>query len=439
MNITSFDKLNQCQNEEQVCLQGRIHTLRSGKKHTFVILRERHQTIQLFITNENIKNIIDPLKSESVIRAYGKLMKLNDGSVKSCTITNMEIHIDNIEIISENQYELPIQVHNVDKIGVHMDMALEHRAINLRTIENSAIFQIQSLMCNYFRTFMTQNDFIEINTPKLISTASESGASVFTVDYYGKQRYLAQSAQLFKQTMINAGYKRVFEIAPAFRAEKSTGPRHLCEFVSLDIEMEFQHDYLETPKILYQFLVYLFDNLHNNHQDLLKNIHSYKPLQYPKEPVILNYWDSIKMLEEWGYKAQCPEDINTEDEKQIGNMVKEKFNSDIVIINKYPKDARPFYSMTCNNDPNITNSYDIILCGNEILSGSQRENNYQKLIYKAKEKGVNVENIKDYIDSFKYGSPPHAGGAFGLERLTKFFLGIDNIRMVSLFPNYYHG
>ena len=124
--------------------------------------------------------------------------------------------------------------------------------------------------------------------------------------------------------------------------------------------------------------------------------------------------------------------------KKIGEMIKEKINSDIVIINRYPKDTRPFYSATSDDNYNLTNSYDIILRGNEILSGSQRENEYQKLVYKAMEKSVNIDNLKEYIDSFKYGSPPHAGGGFGLERITMFFLGINNIRLASLFPNYYN-
>jgi aspartyl-tRNA synthetase len=383
--------------------------------------------------------MVNSLKPESIIRVYGKLTKLNDGSVKSCTLTNMEVHVEKIDIISENKYELPIQVHNVDKIGVNMDIALEHRHMNLRTIENQSIFGIQSLITNYFRTYMTRNDFVEIHTPKLINIASESGASVFCVDYFGKPRYLAQSPQLYKQMMINAGYKKVFEIGHVFRAEKSTGRRHLCEFTGLDIEMEFENDYMEVPKFLYSFLVYLFDNLQNNHQDLLQNVHSFQPLQYPKEPLVVDYWECIKILEDSGYQVQCPEDINTEDEKQIGIMVKEKFGSDIVIVNRYPKNARPFYSANCNEDQNLTNSYDIILRGNEILSGSQRESNYNKLISKALEKGVNIDNLKEYLESFKYGSPLHAGGGFGLERITMFFLGIDNIRLASLFPVHYQG
>jgi aspartyl-tRNA synthetase len=439
MNLLTFDKLATYENNKYVYIQGRIHTLRIAKKHTFLVLREREKTIQLFIENEEQRNIVNHLKPESIIRAFGKLIKCADNTIKSCTITDMEIHAEKIEIESENHYDLPVQVHNTDKINVHMDTALEHRFVNLRTIENQSIFQLQSLICHYFRQFMTNNDFIEIHTPKLISTASESGAHVFNVDYFGKQRYLAQSPQLYKQMMINAGYKRVYEIGPVFRAEKSTGPRHLCQFYGLDCEMEIVNDYLEVPIFLYKFLVYLFDNLQNKHQDLLNNVHTFKPLIYPPNPIVLDYWDCIKMVEESGYQVQCPDDINTADEKQIGVMVKEKFNSDIVIIDKYPKNARPFYSTLCPENLNVTNSYDIILYGNEILSGAQRENDYETLIKQAKEKNINTDNLKEYLDSFKYGSPKHGGGGFGLERITMFFLGIDNIRMGSLFPVYYSG
>jgi nondiscriminating aspartyl-tRNA synthetase len=443
-NIQSFYNLNEISNNTIVTIQGRIHNIRVGKKNTFLILREKHNTIQIVITESSIpiKNIVDNLKLETIIQVQGNLQKYDKEQIKSCTINNMEICVDdnqnhNINVISHNNYDLPIQIHNIDKIGANIDVILEHRAFSLRTLENQSIFQIQALICKYFRNYFDEQNFIEIHTPKLISTASESGAHVFTVDYFGTPRYLAQSPQLYKQAMINAGLKKVYEIGPVFRAEKSTGPRHLCQFFGLDIEMEIENDYLEVVKTLYGFLVYLFDNLSQNHKDLLKNISSYQHLVYPKEPLIIEYWDAIKMLQESGYQIQSPEDINTTDEKQIGIFVKEKFNSDIVILTKYPKEARPFYSMPCQDNPNLTNSYDIILRGNEILSGSQRVNDYNMLINNAKLKNVSIENLKEYIDSFKYGSPLHGGGGFGLERITMFLLGIDNIKLASLFPVYY--
>lgn len=434
-----MENLNNYQHEQIVSIQGRLHNLRPGKKNVFVILRDRHQTLQLVVTDEINRNIILNLKLESIIKVTGKLMKLKEGMIKSCTITDMEIHVGEIKVISENKYDIPIAIHNSDKIQTHMDTMLTHRTISLRTLENQSIFQVQSLVCQYFREYMAQNGFMEIHTPKIIQVASESGAQVFKLDYFGKNRYLAQSPQLYKQMMINAGCKRVYEIGPIFRAEKSMGPRHLTEFNGLDMEMEIENNYVEVIHMLYNFLVYLFDNLTNKHQDLLKNIPSYQPIQYNKEPLIVDYYDCIQMLEESGYEVQCRDDINTADEKQIGKVIKEKYGIDLFVINNYPKECRPFYSMPGEpgNNPPTCKSYDFILRGNEILSGAQRVNDYEMLCNNASEKGLDIESIKEYADSFKYGSPPHGGGGFGMERITMFLLNIDNIRLASLFPNYY--
>jgi aspartyl-tRNA synthetase len=422
---------------QNTSLQGRLHNIRVGKKNSFLILRIKNETLQLFVETEKIKDIIDDLKLESVIYVEGEIKNLDIGSIKSCTITDKELYVAKINIISKNNYDLPIQIHNSDKIVSNMDTVLDNRSLSLRTLENQSIFQIQSLICKYFRNFFDEHDFIEMHSPKIISTASESGAQVFTLDYFGTPRYLAQSPQLYKQAMINAGFKSVYEIGHVFRAEKSTGPRHLTEFTGLDIEMEIQNDYLEVVNILYKFLVYLFDNLQEKHQNLLKNIPSYKKLEYNHQPLIIDYYEAIKLLEESGYKFECRDDINTIDERQIGLYIKEKYNSDIVVLTKYPKEARPFYSLTCDDNQNLTYSYDIILCGNEILSGSQRVNDYNMLINNAKSKNINIENIKEYTESFKYASPKHGGGGFGLERITMFFLGLENIKLASLFPNFY--
>jgi aspartyl-tRNA synthetase len=426
------------ENSNSIIKTGYLHNIRVGKKNTFIILRNKHTTIQIVIETEKIKNIINDLSLESIISVTGELKNLEEGSIKSCTITNAEIYANEIKVICKNNFELPLQVNNTDKIRSHIDTILNNRNISLRTIENQSIFQIQSLICKYFRNFFGDKDFIEIHTPKILAGASESGAQVFMLDYFGEKRCLAQSPQLYKQAMINAGYKNVFEIGSVFRAEKSTGPRHLTEFIGLDIEMEIKESYLEVVNTLYNFLKYLFDKLQNEHQELLKNVETYKKLEYPEEPLIFEYYEIIKKMENEGFTFQNRDDINTIDEKNIGDYVKEKYNSDIVILTKYPKEARPFYSMVNDEDNNLTNSYDIILCGNEILSGAQRINDYNMLIENAKIKGINIESIKEYIDTFKYGSPKHGGGGFGLERITMFFLRLTNIKFASLFPNYYN-
>lgn len=430
------------ENGKQLTLKGRVHQIRvKGKKRAFVIIRSRHNTLQLITESETlITQTINQLNLEDIVEVTGKIQELPAGSVKSCTISNFELEIEEIKIRSKcNDDQLPMLIYN-NKIESHLDTILEHRSFSLRTLENQAIFAIQSLICQYFRKYLNQRGFIEIHTPKIISTASESGAQVFSVNCYERQKYLCQSPQLHKQALINSGFERVYEIGPVFRAERSSGPRHLFEFNSMDLETEIQTDYKEVIHLLYGLLTYIIGNLERSHKDLLNSVQTYRPLVYPEEPLIIEYMDALTMLKEvYGSEATLDYnyDINQADEKRIGELVKEKYQSDIVVLNRYPKVFRPFYSKTSSSDPLLTNSYDIILRGNEILSGSERVNNYETLLDNLKIQGVNPETLSEYLESFKHGSPNHGGGAFGLERLTMFILNLPNIKLASLYPNYY--
>lgn len=437
--MMKMDKLKNCESGSNVIVRGRVHNLRVGKKMSFLILRDMDKTLQCVASSESYKDILNKLRMESIVEITGKLIIMDKNSVKGCNIDNMEIILDNVKIISEPITEtLPLQIHNVESIKSHMDTNLNHRTLSLRTIENQSIFKIQSLICTYFREYMKNNGFIEIHTPKIISVASESGAQVFPLKYFDTTRYLAQSPQLYKQMMINSDYDRVYEIGPVFRAEKSVGPRHLTEFTGLDMEMTIFNDCREVIEMLYGFLKYCFDNIKNKDYNLLKNIPTFKDIKYPDVPLILDYYECIDELEKWGYNVQSKDDINTADEKEIGKMVKEKYDSDIVVLINYPKNARPFYSMPHESNENVCKSYDFILCGNEILSGAQRINSYEMLVNNAKKHNINIDNMKEYFDSFKYGSPCHGGGGFGLERITMFFLGLPNIKNASLYPNFYN-
>jgi nondiscriminating aspartyl-tRNA synthetase len=419
-------------------LQGRVHIIRQkNAKLSFIILREKHRTIQLVLFGEEINKKIASLTLESIIEVIGKVAKC-EKSVDGCYFHRSEIQVTDLSIVSQSASVLPIQVYNASILPANIDTKLKYRVMDLRSIENQAFIQIQSLVCKYFRKYVDNDGFTEIHTPKMISASSESGANVFKIDYFGKNYYLAQSPQLFKQMMINTGIKRVFEIGPVFRAEKSTGPRHLTEFTGIDIEMEIENNYEEVIHMLYDIIIYIFDSL-KNHQDLLSRISTYQPLVYPQKPVIIDYHDAIKYLEEDGYKVSDKNDMNIADERALGDFVKKQFNTDIFILNKFPTNIRPFYSMPNEENNNVCNAYDIIFRGNEILSGSQRINDYQMLIKRMNECGINMETMTEYVDSFKFGSPKHGGGGFGLERIVMFFLGMNNVKLASLFPKNYTG
>jgi aspartyl-tRNA synthetase len=288
-----------------------------------------------------------------------------------------------------------------------------------------------------FREYLYSQGFIEIHTPKLIGGSSEGGANVFKLKYFNQDCCLAQSPQLYKQMALAADLERVFEIGPVFRAENSNTYRHLCEFTGLDMEMTFKSHYFEVLDLLSDMLVYIFENLEKRFAKELKVVGD----QYPFEPFVcknpvvrISFKDGVKMLLEAKYQQDPLEDLTSENEKALGRLVKEKYETDFYMLYGYPVNARPFYTMIDPEDPNYTNSYDFFMRGEEITSGAQRIHDPEFLAERAKAHGIAVESIQSYIDAFKYGISQHAGAGFGLERIVKFYCNIQNIRKCSMFP-----
>jgi len=307
----------------------------------------------------------------------------------------------------------------------------------MRTPANQGVFRLQSGVGELFREYLLSQGFIEIHTPKLISAASEGGAEVFEVTYFERKAYLAQSPQLYKQMAICADMERVFEIGPVFRAENSNTHRHLCEFVGLDLEMQFENHYSEVIKVLGELFVSIFKGLETRYKVELAAVYQqfpFEPLQYCEPTLVLKFPDAIKLLREAGKSIEDFEDLNTDSERALGRIVKEKYKTDFFVLDKFPSAVRPFYTMPDPDDPRYSNSYDLFLRGEEICSGSQRVHEVNLLIERAKSKGVNIQTIQAYIDAFKYGAPPHGGGGVGLERVLMLYLNLHNIRKSSMFP-----
>ena len=325
------------------------------------------------------------------------------------------------------------------EIVVKMKTRLDNRVMDLRVPTTQAIFKVQSGVCHLFREFLDSKGFIEIHTPKLIAGASEGGANVFKMKYFGTDACLAQSPQLYKQMCIIGDMKKVYEIGAVFRAENSMTSRHLCEFTGLDFEMEIKEHYFEVLDVIGELFYHIFEGLNKNYKKEIETVNSqypFEPLVYSKEALKLDFKEGCKLLEENGYHQNINDDLDTENEKQLGRLVKEKYNTDFYILYGYPKSARPFYTMP---DPHtdfdsFTNSYDAFIRGEEVLSGAQRIHDYDLLLKKVNEKGINPSTLKDYLDSFKLGAPPHGGAGIGLERVVKLFLGIKNIKKCVMFP-----
>lgn len=444
---TEIEDLTKSMVDTEILIRGRVHAARLTGKQCFLKLRHRYYSVQvLYSVNEKVSKqmlkFIAACPKESIVDLTGTLV-LADTPVESCTQKNLELQGLTFHVVSESIPQLPLQIDDAtrrfDGEGpvVKQDTRLDNRILDMRTPTNQAIFRVGHGIAALFREYLTSQGFTEIHTPKIISAISEGGANVFEVTYFKRKAYLAQSPQLYKQMAVCGDIERVFTVGAVFRAEDSNTHRHLCEFVGLDIEMAFKEHYHEVLEILGRMFIHIFKGLQEQYKVEIERVGE----QFPAEPfkfiepaLILEYPEGIKMLREAGIEIGDFEDLSTPNEKLLGKLVKAKYDTDFYILDKYPLEVRPFYTMPDPHNEQYSNSYDIFMRGEEIMSGAQRIHDPNLLEERAKVHEISLPTIKDYIDSFRYGSSPHAGGGVGAERVLMLFLGLDNIRKTSMFP-----
>ncbi|GJP45857.1 hypothetical protein CLOM_g5200 [Closterium sp. NIES-68] len=443
---------------EVVLVRGRVHNVRAKGKMGFIVVREGGCTVQCVLAvgaegahvSKGMVKYAAGLSRESVVDVTGEVV-VPEKPIES-TSQQVELHVRAVHAVSRALPVLPLNIddaarsekdiEDAEKAGVQyvrvgQDTRLNNRVLDLRTPANQAIFRVQSAVSQLFREYLTSQGFIEIHTPKLIGGSSEGGAAVFRLDYKGQAACLAQSPQLYKQMAVCADLGRVFEIGPVFRAEDSFTHRHLCEFTGMDFEMEIREHYSEIMDVINDLFVAIFDGLNTRCAKELAAInHQYpfEPLKYTKEGVRITFPEGMALLKEAGYEVDAFGDINTEQEKKLGELVKQKYGVDFYIMHRYPMAARPFYTMPCPDDGRYTNSFDVFIRGEEILSGAQRIHDADFLARRATECGIDVKTIAPYIDSFRFGAVPHGGIGVGLERVVMLFCGLNNIRKSSMFP-----
>ncbi|XP_064643801.1 aspartate--tRNA ligase, cytoplasmic-like [Lineus longissimus] len=435
--------------DQKVWARGRLHTSRATGKQCFIVLRMQQFSIQGVIAvsatiSKQMVKFTSSINKESIIDVCG-VLKTVPKKVESCSQQDVELHLQEVWVVSEAAPMLPLQIEDAmrseeDETGLakaSQDTRLDHRIIDLRTATNQAIFRVEAAACHLFRKYLTEKGFVEIHTPKMISAASEGGANVFEVTYFKGKCYLAQSPQLYKQMAISGDFDKVFTVGAVFRAEDSNTHRHLTEFVGLDLEMAFNYHYHEVVDVIGELFVSIFKGLRDNFADIIETVSK----QYPCEPfkflepsLRLEFPEGIKMLREAGIDIGDEDDLSTPNEKLLGKIVKAKYDTDFYILDKYPLAVRPFYTMPDPNSKIYSNSYDMFMRGEEILSGAQRVHDPEFLTERAKAHGIEIETIKAYIDSFRFGAPPHAGGGIGCERVCMLYLGLHNIRKTSMFP-----
>lgn len=430
-NLKLANIFNLSKENKNILIRGRIQFRRNLGNVLFLIINEFNEKIQCIIRRDNeIFNFIKKIPIGSLVILLGDLVKSKKQvNNVSNNVSNLELLISKCFILNKTEtYQL-----NKNKL-VNYNL----RSLDIRQDKNKIIFKLVNSVVEYFKSYLLQNNFIQIFSPKIIEGASEGGSECFKLDYYGKMATLAQSPQLYKQILsANSDFARVFEIGPIFRAENSMTKRHLSQYTGLDLEMVIDNNYSEVIEMLSNLLIYIFENIEKNNKNevnILKKFYNYEPIKYTNPITRLEYKDACKLLNENNITQDVVEDLSTYNEKMLGKLIKDKYNVDIFILDKYPKSVRPFYTKKCPKDTRFTNSYDIILRGTEILSGAQRIHSYQELCEALKEKNMELNEIQGYLSTFKYATYPHGGGGFGLERFIMTLFNIPSIKQCSLFP-----
>lgn len=448
---------------KEVLFRARIHHIRKMSAHlVFFVLRQQTTTVQGVLhehgsISPHFLYWAEHLDIESVVLVKGivQLPKAKEGEIKGATIHDVEISVHELHVESKVTTPLPFSVAEAEvtkaeteqegdtRVRVSDRTRLSNRVIDLRSTTSQAIFRIQSGLCNLFRSYLDTQGFVEIHTPKLQGGATESGASVFKIDYFGRPAFLAQSPQLAKQMCISADFGRVYEIGAVFRAENSNTHRHLTEYTGLDLEMAIDEHYYEVLRTLDNTFKAMYKGIYERYRhelDVVKRQFPHEDLVWLDETPIIPFAEAVKLLNDSGWRDEhgepLPEneDLGTRDEIQLGKVIKEKYGTDYYIIDKFPTSARPFYAMPDPENPEVTNSFDIFLRGQEILSGGQRIHDADMLVQNMERLKMDPKVLEEYVQGFEWGAPPHGGGGIGLERMLMLFLNLGDIRHASMYP-----
>lgn len=423
--------------EEKVLLQGFIENFRNGKAMAFIVLKDITGKVQITIEKEKqpqIAQILPQLTQDSVISVTGvchasEYVKLNGMEVIPETIT-VESVADPLPIQRE---EIPATKKRpaVPRSGI--DERLDYRWIDLRTDKNQLIFKTQTVLTNAMRQFLLDRGFLEIHTPKLIAAASESGADVFEVKYFDRKAYLAQSPQFYKQMAMAAGFDRIFEVGPVFRAEKSYTAKHTTEFTGFDLEFSYITSFHDVMKMEEDLLTYALGVVKDAYGQDIEQQYGL-PVIVPEKPfpvmTLAELYQGLK--EDFGYEPAPQEmgDLTTDGERLSYEYTRKHFGHEFLFVTDYSADKRAFYHMRDANG--VPQGYDLIWRGTEITTGAQREHRYKILKKQAEEKGLG-EDVKFYLEFFKYGCPPHGGFGVGLDRLTMLLFGLHINEAMFLF------
>ncbi|MCU1534194.1 MAG: aspartate--tRNA(Asn) ligase [Glaciihabitans sp.] len=411
-----------------ISVSGWVETVRDQKKVQFVVLRDESGAVQLVHPRQfaddgapledALADTISALSQGTFLTATGELK--HDERVK---LGGVEVKLDALDISTRAIPETPIAEDS------SVDKRMDWRFLDLRQPRNALVFRIQTTLEHAWRTYWVEHDFVELHTPKLMASASESKAELFKVEYFDGSAYLSQSPQFFKQMAQPAGFGKIFEVGPAFRADPSFTSRHATEFTSVDSEISWIDSHEDVMKLHEELLVAGFQAVKDKHGDEISALFGVEvtvpTLPFPRIPLA----EAKSIIAERGYEVpRADDDMDPEGERQIAAYVQETFGHEFVFLTDYASSIRPFYHMRHADDEGLTKSYDLIYNGVEISTGAQREHRIDILIENAKAKGLDPEELDFYLDFFRYGTPPHGGFGMGLSRVLMLMLHLPNIR-----------
>jgi len=412
-----------------VRLKGYVHAVRNMGNLAFVIVRDANGTIQAVADKPEVMKAARELTAESVVSIEGKVIE------QPKSAQQVEISIEKLDLLAQPKDTLPVEISKISKVdGLALTTMLDYRPLTLRSEKARAIFRIEAEFCAGFREFLGSQRFVEIHSPKIVSTGTEGGANLFVIDYFGKRAYLAQSPQFYKQIMVGV-FERVLEIGPVYRAEQHDTTRHLNEYISMDLEMGF----IDSEQDLIQMQTRLLSHMFARVQENCKRELELFSVTVPKFDAIpqLKLADAIELLRsQLGWAGEAG-DLDPEAERLLCQHYQQETGCDLVYITHYPLEVRPFYAMPAPAQTDgvaLSHSFDLLFRGLEVTTGGQRIHQYDQLTSAMTSRGLDPQQFTDYLQCFRYGMPPHGGLAIGLERLAKQLLGLPTVKLASLFP-----
>jgi nondiscriminating aspartyl-tRNA synthetase len=415
---------------QRIQLDGWFHHLRQHRAVAFLVLRDGSGLAQVVLDDPDLASSLSRLPRESVLRIVGRV------TPEPQAPGGFEIREAAVDVIARADQPPPVELFR-PSLSAQLPAILDHAPVALRHPRQRAIFRIAAAAVDGFRRSLREQRFVEIQTPKIVGSATEGGANVFSVDYLGRPAYLAQSPQLYKQIMVGV-FERVFETGPVFRAEPHDTPRHLNEYVSLDAEMAFIGDHTSVMETLTGVVREMVHAIRNDASDEVALRGATLPYVPPSIPSI-HFADAQRLIARATGEAVGGEpDLSPGQERWLGEWAKETQGSDFLFVVGYPMAKRPFYTHPDPQRPEFSNSFDLLFRGLELSTGGQRLNLYPDYVAALANRGMDLDSMSWYLEAFRHGMPPHGGFAIGLERWVAQIIGAPNVRETTLFPRDLH-